>query len=122
MAIALTTVKPPEGGDLVIDHMLGYGIVFLLDFTGAYVAGGEIITAPNSLKQKFKILGAGNLYLVQINPTLGYTFEYDYTNDKIKVRQSLTANPDAEIPVAAYPAGILGLAGANRVRGIAFGR
>lgn len=122
MSIALTTVKPPEGSDFVIDHMLGYGIVFLLDFTGNYVTGGEVITAPNSIKQKFKILGAGNLYLVQINPTLGYTFEYDYTNDKVKVRQSLTVNPDAELAAAAYPAGILGLAGVNRVRGIAFGR
>lgn len=122
MAIALTTVKPPESSDFVIDHMLGYGIVFLLDFVGAYVAGGEVISAPNSLKQKFKILGAGNLYYVQINPRLGYTFDYDYVNDKVIVRQGLTVNPDAEIPVAAYPAGILGLAGANRVRGIAFGR
>lgn len=122
MAIALTTVKPPEGGDLVINHALGFGLVFFLDFTGAYVAGGEVLTAPRTLKQAFKSIGGGSLYYVQINPTLGYTFEYDYTNDKVKVRQSLTANPDAEIPVAAYPAGILGLAGANRVRGFALGR
>jgi hypothetical protein len=123
MPIALTSVKPPEGGDMAVDHMLGFGLIFLLDFTGSYVTGGEVITAPNALKSKFKILGNGNLYFVSIPSRLGYTFDYDYVNDKVIVRQDAAAGaPSAELAAAAYPGGLTGLTGANRVRGFALGR
>lgn len=123
MPIALTTVKPPEGGDFAVDHMLGYGIVFLLDFTGSYAAGGEVVTAPKDLKTIFKRLGAGTLIFVTIPSRLGYTFDYDYVLDKIIVRQDAGAGaPSAELAAAAYPAGITALTGVNRVRGFALGR
>lgn len=39
----------------------------------------------------------------------GYHFEYDDTNQKMKVRQSAAAaNPEGELPAAAIPAGLSG--------------
>lgn len=123
MPIALTTVKPPEGGDIVVNHVLGFGVIFLLDFTGSYASGGEIITAPKSLKQILKSIGAGSLYYVSIPPRLGYTFDYLFSTDKLMVRQDAAAGaPSAELAAAAYPGGLTALAGVDRVRGFALGR
>jgi hypothetical protein len=124
MPIALTPVTSVEGSNLLVNHVLGFGGVFLLDFTGSYVAGGEVLTPPKTIKQLLRGVGNGNLYYVTIQTKAGYHFEYDYATDKILVKQggAAVSNPEAEIAAAAYPAALTSLATVNRVRGFFLGR
>lgn len=123
MAIAIA--KPPApaqpvwGGDLQDLGPINL-MIFELAFSGAYVAGGEVV-AP-TFESRLKTVGAGNVQAVIFSPKLGYTFEYDYVNKKVLVRQDAAAGaPSAEIPVAAYPAPLVALAAGNRVRATVLG-
>lgn len=124
MAIVATPIRGVERSD-TFDLSGLVAVLFFLDVSGNYAAGGEVIAAPN-LKTILKRTGAGELYRVTIDVKAGYVFEYDYTNDKVLVEfgdnNNAADGPGIEIPVAAYPAALSGLTGINRIRGMALGR
>jgi hypothetical protein len=64
------------------NSMLGNKLLIMADcaFDSSYAHGGEALT-PN----KF---GLGTINRLTIDPCQGYSFEYDYTNQKIKVFQN----------------------------------
>jgi hypothetical protein len=121
MAIAFVPSPTPEGSKV---HKLHQELALYgeLVFTGSYVTGGEVITAP-AFKTLLKQIGDGKIYFVLFGGRLGYTFDYDYAADKVMVRQDAAAGaPSAELAAAGYPAGLTGLAAGNRVRVMVIGR
>lgn len=80
----------------------GYGKVV---FSGNYPTGGE---ALNFITAGFRC--TGDPILVDFGEgKAGFKYEYDYTNKKVIVRQDAAAGaPSAELPAAAYPAGVTG--------------
>lgn len=119
IAVALPPAPAkPIGGGYILDSDATFEMVLELAFSGAYVAGGEVV-AP-TFESLLKTIGAGTVMFVIMAGKLGYNFDYDYVNKKVIVRQgdntNVAAAPGLEIPVAAYPAGLSGLAAGNRVR------
>lgn len=70
-----------------------------LAFTSTYATGGNSL----DLAALFSILGAGTVLYVGVQG-VGYDFEYDITNKKLKV--FTTAN--TELSAGAYPADLTG--------------
>lgn len=107
VAVTLTPIGLPEGtyiqpvGSLF--EMLGK-----LALSGSYVAGGFAL----DLRKYFQKIGKGDVYYVSIPNVAGYSFEYDFTNRKVLIKQGDNANaaaaPAIEIPAAALPAAITG--------------
>lgn len=124
MAIAFVPSPTPEGSKV---HKLHQELALYgeLVFSGNYATGGEVVTAP-AFKTLLKQIGDGKIYFVLFGFKAGYQFDYDYATDKILVRQGDNANagagPSIELPAAAYPAAITGLAAGNRVRVMVIGR
>lgn len=98
------TYTPVDGDHLI--HALGdlYALVGKIVFTGSYASGGDALSFDDILKQ----IGLGNVYAVIVHNKAGYSFEYDYTNEKLKVLQggATASNPQAEIGAGAYPAAL----------------
>jgi len=70
MAIAITNkILNPYGGDV-------HSAIGDLAFDSSYPFGGELMAGS--------LFGISKPYLVKIHPKDGYTFEYDYTNGKVK--------------------------------------
>lgn len=119
--MAIATALPPAparpvGGGQLFDSRGTFELIVELAFSGNYVAGGEVV-AP-TFESYLKSIGAGNVLFVTFSPKAGYTFEYDYVNKKVLVKQggAAVSNPEAEIGAAAYPGALSGLAAGNRVR------
>lgn len=92
--ITATVDKQHDTGDLLL-------VRGTLAFTGNYASGGD------SLATVFAGKVSSSLKALQlfVTGTGGYNYEYDEPNNKLLVRESAAAaNPQQEIPVAAYPA------------------
>lgn len=65
-------------------------IVFLeVDFDSSYPTGGEALTADE--------LGMISIDRVLIEPKSGYSFEYDHTNEKVKVLVPIDAGSSSAV-------------------------
>lgn len=78
MAVTLSNVTRISLGSKI-------GIVGTAAFTGTYTTGGESITRD--------VLGLGRTDFFIAQPEQGYDFEYDYTNQKLKVFNSAGFTP-----------------------------
>lgn len=84
----------------------GQSIEVLGTFTasGNYAAGGTAVAWTG-----LGIKSTQAPLFVQVVGKAGYVYEYDDANAKLLTRESVAAgNPLAEIPTAAYPAGVTG--------------
>lgn len=70
MGLTITKIRRVNAGSCKVG-------VFDVDFDSSYPAGGESLTAAN--------LGFNTVDLVICAPKSGFSFDYDYTNSKLKV-------------------------------------
>lgn len=101
MAAAFTLVDKWDDGQRV--HVLS-----TLALSGSYATGGEAVTLQATLSALVAALRSNPSY-VAIDGKAGYKYEYNAATAKVMVRQcAASGNPMAEIPAAAYPAGVTG--------------
>lgn len=100
----VTPITTPEGSYV---HPTGALFEFIAKITvsGAYETGGFAM----DLRKYFSKIGKGDIYLVVIPPVAGYSFEYDYTDRKVKLLYG-DFNNTADGPNIEFPAGTLPVA------------
>lgn len=96
-------------------HAVGDLVAAFLDVTlsGNYAAGGDSL----DLTQHMKKAGTpGKVFLVLVSGKAGYSFDYDYTNKKLVVRQvgAETTHTHTENTAAAYTQNAVTVAGGAR--------
>ena len=81
----------------------GVMVIGTITASGSYTTGGEALAMTT-------LSGLTRAPLrVEIDGKAGFRYEWDSANAKMMVRQcAAAANPMAEIPAAAYPAGVTG--------------
>lgn len=111
MALATCTITQGAGSGFGgagrrpgLQHMDFEGTAVISANPDTYAAGGILIVWGNKAGTTKPPI-PGTTRFVGIS---GYTFEYNDATGKLIVRQDLTANPSAEIPVAAIPAALSG--------------
>ena len=97
MALAVTVTKRIRMNNAMM-------VVGTITASGSYVTGGEALaltTLSGFLRSPIK---------VEIEGIAGYKYEWDAANAKMLTRYggAAVSNPMAQIPAAAYPAGVTG--------------
>ena len=108
MAVASVTVTVTGESPMVGQGLLVFGTLAISANPDTYATGGLVLDKTNfrgklalSVEQAPKTLFA--------HGKAGYHYQHDRAAGKLMVRQSAAAaNPEAEIPAAAVPAGVSG--------------
>jgi hypothetical protein len=99
----MATAVPSYSNEVRGQTLRGLTYRAIVDFPGDdYATGGIPIFLRN------KVASTKNPTFAYFRGKSGYTYEYDYENDKLIIRQSSAAgNPESELAAAALPAGVL---------------